>query len=174
MRMTGMALQVVRSDGLLALYNGLSASLCRQVPAGLPWVRAQSPRAERPPGQRGGLARTCCASCPLGARGHRSSFLLCEAAQEGGARAGSWPLGGRRAGGVGCAAPPAQPAGDCHLQVGKLRQTGSATCWPGGLLVVPVVRVMPSQLGWGGQGCTVCLPCPAPPPALSEPAPPPR
>ena len=32
MRMTGMALQVVRSDGVLALYNGLSASLCRQVP----------------------------------------------------------------------------------------------------------------------------------------------
>lgn len=32
LRMTGMALQVVRSDGFLALYNGLSASLCRQVP----------------------------------------------------------------------------------------------------------------------------------------------
>ena len=32
LRMTGMALQVVRSDGILALYNGLSASLCRQVP----------------------------------------------------------------------------------------------------------------------------------------------
>ncbi|XP_059527519.1 mitochondrial dicarboxylate carrier isoform X2 [Myotis daubentonii] len=31
MRMTGMALQVVRSDGVLALYNGLSASLCRQM-----------------------------------------------------------------------------------------------------------------------------------------------
>ncbi|XP_020043635.1 mitochondrial dicarboxylate carrier isoform X1 [Castor canadensis] len=31
MRMTGMALQVVRSDGILALYNGLSASLCRQM-----------------------------------------------------------------------------------------------------------------------------------------------
>ncbi|GAB5581414.1 mitochondrial uncoupling protein 3 [Prionailurus iriomotensis] len=30
LRMTGMALQVVRSDGVLALYNGLSASLCRQ------------------------------------------------------------------------------------------------------------------------------------------------
>ncbi|XP_032178075.1 mitochondrial dicarboxylate carrier isoform X2 [Mustela erminea] len=29
--MTGMALQVVRSDGVLALYNGLSASLCRQM-----------------------------------------------------------------------------------------------------------------------------------------------
>lgn len=29
--MTGMALQVVRTDGILALYNGLSASLCRQV-----------------------------------------------------------------------------------------------------------------------------------------------
>lgn len=36
MRMTGMALQVVRSDGVLALYNGLSASLCRQVPLGGP------------------------------------------------------------------------------------------------------------------------------------------
>lgn len=34
LRMTGMALQVVRSDGILALYNGLSASLCRQVPLG--------------------------------------------------------------------------------------------------------------------------------------------
>lgn len=34
--MTGMALQVVRSDGVLALYNGLSASLCRQVPLGAP------------------------------------------------------------------------------------------------------------------------------------------
>lgn len=31
--MTGMALQVVRTDGFLALYNGLSASLCRQVRA---------------------------------------------------------------------------------------------------------------------------------------------
>lgn len=40
MRMTGMALQVVRSDGVLALYNGLSASLCRQVPLGLPPPRA--------------------------------------------------------------------------------------------------------------------------------------
>lgn len=33
LRMTGMALQVVRTDGFLALYNGLSASLCRQVRA---------------------------------------------------------------------------------------------------------------------------------------------
>lgn len=41
--MTGMALRVVRSDGVLALYNGLSASLCRQVPPGLP-----------PPGTVGG------------------------------------------------------------------------------------------------------------------------
>ena len=46
LRMTGMALQVVRSDGVLALYNGLSASLCRQVPLGGPisqgsgWVEA--------------------------------------------------------------------------------------------------------------------------------------
>lgn len=31
LRMTGMALQVIRTDGILALYNGLSASLCRQV-----------------------------------------------------------------------------------------------------------------------------------------------
>ncbi|XP_069339095.1 mitochondrial dicarboxylate carrier isoform X2 [Eulemur rufifrons] len=31
LRMTGMALRVVRSDGFLALYNGLSASLCRQM-----------------------------------------------------------------------------------------------------------------------------------------------
>ncbi|MFT7802570.1 mitochondrial dicarboxylate carrier-like [Arapaima gigas] len=31
MRMTGMAIHVVRSDGLLALYNGLSASLLRQM-----------------------------------------------------------------------------------------------------------------------------------------------
>lgn len=30
-RMMGMAIHVVKSDGLLALYNGLSASLCRQV-----------------------------------------------------------------------------------------------------------------------------------------------
>ncbi|XP_039332308.1 mitochondrial dicarboxylate carrier isoform X2 [Saimiri boliviensis] len=29
--MTGMALRVVRGDGILALYNGLSASLCRQM-----------------------------------------------------------------------------------------------------------------------------------------------
>ncbi|XP_060027771.1 mitochondrial dicarboxylate carrier isoform X4 [Erinaceus europaeus] len=29
--MSGMAMRVVRSDGLLALYNGLSASLCRQM-----------------------------------------------------------------------------------------------------------------------------------------------
>ncbi|XP_045155551.1 mitochondrial dicarboxylate carrier isoform X2 [Echinops telfairi] len=31
LRMTGMALRVVRSDGILALYNGLSASLLRQM-----------------------------------------------------------------------------------------------------------------------------------------------
>ncbi|NWX93521.1 DIC protein, partial [Nothoprocta pentlandii] len=31
MRMTGMALRVIRADGVLALYNGLSASLCRQM-----------------------------------------------------------------------------------------------------------------------------------------------
>lgn len=30
-RMVGMAIHVVKSDGVLALYNGLSASLCRQV-----------------------------------------------------------------------------------------------------------------------------------------------
>ncbi|RXM37442.1 Mitochondrial dicarboxylate carrier [Acipenser ruthenus] len=30
-RMTGMVIHVVRSDGVLALYNGLSASLCRQM-----------------------------------------------------------------------------------------------------------------------------------------------
>lgn len=46
--MTGMALRVVRTDGILALYSGLSASLCRQVcggcqsrtphdPSGLPY-----------------------------------------------------------------------------------------------------------------------------------------
>lgn len=29
--MMGMAVHVVKSDGVLALYNGLSASLCRQV-----------------------------------------------------------------------------------------------------------------------------------------------
>lgn len=31
LRMTGMAVRMVRSDGFLALYSGLSASLCRQV-----------------------------------------------------------------------------------------------------------------------------------------------
>ncbi|NWR82257.1 DIC protein, partial [Furnarius figulus] len=31
MRMMGMAMHVIRTDGLLALYNGLSASLCRQM-----------------------------------------------------------------------------------------------------------------------------------------------
>ena len=31
MRMVGMAMHVVKNDGVLALYNGLSASLCRQV-----------------------------------------------------------------------------------------------------------------------------------------------
>uniref|UniRef100_A0A8D0EXS1 Mitochondrial dicarboxylate carrier n=1 Tax=Strix occidentalis caurina TaxID=311401 RepID=A0A8D0EXS1_STROC len=31
MRMTGMAMHVIRNDGFLALYNGLSASLCRQM-----------------------------------------------------------------------------------------------------------------------------------------------
>lgn len=31
LRMTGMAMHVVRSDGVMALYNGLSASLCRQI-----------------------------------------------------------------------------------------------------------------------------------------------
>ncbi|KAJ8246299.1 hypothetical protein GJAV_G00266030 [Gymnothorax javanicus] len=31
MRMTGMAVHVIRNDGFLALYNGLSASLCRQM-----------------------------------------------------------------------------------------------------------------------------------------------
>lgn len=33
MRMMGMAMHVIRTDGFLALYNGLSASLCRQVSA---------------------------------------------------------------------------------------------------------------------------------------------
>lgn len=31
MKMVGMAMHVVKNDGVLALYNGLSASLCRQV-----------------------------------------------------------------------------------------------------------------------------------------------
>lgn len=31
MRMTGMALTVIKNDGFFALYNGLSASLFRQV-----------------------------------------------------------------------------------------------------------------------------------------------
>ncbi|NXK40475.1 DIC protein, partial [Piprites chloris] len=31
MRMTGMAIHVIRTDGFFALYNGLSASLCRQM-----------------------------------------------------------------------------------------------------------------------------------------------
>ncbi|NWS16059.1 DIC protein, partial [Pachyramphus minor] len=31
MRMTGMAMHVIRTDGFFALYNGLSASLCRQM-----------------------------------------------------------------------------------------------------------------------------------------------
>uniref|UniRef100_A0ACB8EKE7 Uncharacterized protein n=1 Tax=Sphaerodactylus townsendi TaxID=933632 RepID=A0ACB8EKE7_9SAUR len=31
LRMTGMALHVIRNDGFLALYSGLSASLCRQM-----------------------------------------------------------------------------------------------------------------------------------------------
>ncbi|NWV72344.1 DIC protein, partial [Malurus elegans] len=31
MRMMGMAMHVIRNDGVLALYNGLSASLCRQM-----------------------------------------------------------------------------------------------------------------------------------------------
>ncbi|XP_031417667.1 mitochondrial dicarboxylate carrier-like [Clupea harengus] len=31
MKMVGMAMQVVKNDGVLALYNGLSASLCRQM-----------------------------------------------------------------------------------------------------------------------------------------------
>ncbi|XP_074116518.1 mitochondrial dicarboxylate carrier-like isoform X2 [Sminthopsis crassicaudata] len=31
MNMTGMALKVVRTDGFLALYNGISASICRQM-----------------------------------------------------------------------------------------------------------------------------------------------
>lgn len=33
MRMMGMAMHVIRTDGFFALYNGLSASLCRQVSA---------------------------------------------------------------------------------------------------------------------------------------------
>lgn len=47
MRMMGMALRVVRTDGVLALYNGLSASLCRQVGAarGVPTLQS---RAEGP------------------------------------------------------------------------------------------------------------------------------
>lgn len=65
LRMVGMALQVVRSDGVLALYNGLSASLCRQVP-GLPTPQGtpptgpsgswpHSPRSEQPKGPKGQL-----------------------------------------------------------------------------------------------------------------------
>lgn len=49
MRMMGMALRVVRTDGFLALYNGLSASLCRQVSAAVP--RGRHGTAQRcPPG----------------------------------------------------------------------------------------------------------------------------
>ncbi|XP_015415303.1 PREDICTED: mitochondrial dicarboxylate carrier, partial [Myotis davidii] len=53
MRMTGMALQVVRSDGVLALYNGLSASLCRQVPPAVP-VLVPAPTCRAAQAGRGG------------------------------------------------------------------------------------------------------------------------
>ena len=65
MRMMGMALRVVRTDGVLALYNGLSASLCRQVGAarGVPTLQG---RAEGP-GPAAGAWRACwrtrCAPC---------------------------------------------------------------------------------------------------------------
>lgn len=43
MRMTGMAMHVIRTDGFLALYNGLSASVCRQVSAGSPCSAEELP-----------------------------------------------------------------------------------------------------------------------------------
>lgn len=62
MRMMGMALQVVRSDGVLALYNGLSASLCRQVPPAVP-VPEPTCRAAHA-GRGESWLRRGCASCP--------------------------------------------------------------------------------------------------------------
>lgn len=54
MRMMGMAMRVVRTDGFLALYNGLSASLCRQVSApGLAQHGAALPASPAPQWCRG-------------------------------------------------------------------------------------------------------------------------
>lgn len=128
MRMTGMALQVVRSDGVLALYNGLSASLCRQVPPAVP-VPAPTCRAAQ--AGRGGLAPTWLCLLPtVGAHAHRSHSLPFEAAQEEGTPGlGAGRRGGRRAGGVGCAAPTLT-AGNGHLQMGKPRP-GFSSLWSG-------------------------------------------
>lgn len=59
MRMMGMALHVIRTDGFLALYNGLSASLCRQVSAAVP-CRPLVPKAST------GLLQHCPPRCAAG------------------------------------------------------------------------------------------------------------
>lgn len=134
--MMGMALRVVRSDGVLALYNGLSASLCRQVPQG-PHLPGCTPPSEAPVGPDPRAHSWCPPghpSYPLGApQGHRSNFLLLfkAAGEEGAPRhRGLATLGGHRAWrcAVCCLPPstgsvsPAVTAGlRRHSQMGKLR-----------------------------------------------------
>lgn len=57
MRMMGMAMHVIRNDGFLALYNGLSASLCRQVSAAAPREGPAPPRPARSRAGADGLPR---------------------------------------------------------------------------------------------------------------------
>lgn len=133
--MMGMALRVVRSDGVLALYNGLSASLCRQVPQGPP-----PPRVHPPSGAPVGpdpRAYSWCPpghpSYPLGAhQDHRSNFLLLFKAawEEGSPRHGAGDPGWAQGMAV-CGMLPSTFTGSVspaltaglrrHLQMGKLR-----------------------------------------------------
>lgn len=142
LRMTGMALQVVRSDGILALYNGLSASLCRQVP-GAPHQRPPGGAPVGPgPGahalsslgrQEGQLASPGPDVATPARCGHLvgtevtfswSRLLGRKEPRVPGSRSPGWMRGG-----AGCGEPPsafqcgpAHTAGrDFHLQTGKLR-----------------------------------------------------
>lgn len=113
LRMTGMALQVVRSDGVLALYNGLSASLCRQVPRAAPpgtlggqgaplwsWLTTSSER-------WGDWARGGKPGCGGPGFEHRLSPAQTQSLADRGALGGSfpapWPMMGVGWGRTGCA-----------------------------------------------------------------------
>lgn len=170
LRMTGMALRVVRSDGLLALYNGLSASLCRQVPlGGLPTYRGRG-RWDSSAGDPWGH----CPALPTPPHplrvpgGHRTDSRLSRRLLRRGRKAqgASSPQGGCRAwrGLAGLLLHTGGPAWDHRpLQMGTLRpRAGRGGCrawlsssgfvnWLSGLLAM-----WPPEGPWVSQGSTWC------------------